>query len=427
MIFKNIDVLDENYNIIKGTDVLVKDDKIIRIAPNIEADGEEVYNGKNKLIMSGLYNAHMHIPMSLMRGYGENLPLDRWLNEKIFPFEDKLNTEYCYNATFLQIAEMLRSGTVCASDMYFFSDAIAKATKESGFQMNIARCMTCFDDSGIDDLQSFAELKQLYNDYHNSSDGRIIVDTSIHAEYTSTKKVVSELAKYAKQIGANMQIHLSETQKEHKECIERHNMTPAEFFCECGAFDVPTTAAHCVWVTDNDIKLMAEKNVTVAHCPVSNLKLASGVAPIGKFLNSGVNVALGTDSVASNNNANLFEEVKLAAILHKGVNYNPTLVSCEQAIKMATVNGAKAQGRDNCGLIKEGYKANLIVIDLDKPNMQPDHNQLNNIVYSLGTDNICMTMVDGKILYKDGEYKTIDVEKAIFEVNKGKNEILASM
>ncbi len=428
MLFKNISLLDENFELQKDVCVRVDGQYITEIARDIlPAENEEVISGKSKLLMSGFYNVHMHIPMALMRGYGENLPLDRWLNEKIFPFEDKLNPKYVYNASVLAIAEMIKYGTVSASDMYFFSDEIAKAVAETGFQANISRCIACFDDCDLDLLESFAQTKRLFEDYDGYDNNRIITDTSLHAEYTCSRRIVEQVSQYTNKVGARMQIHLSETQKEQSECLKRHGMTPAEFFDSCGAFESPVTAAHCVWVTDSDIALMAEKGVTAAHCPVSNLKLASGVAPIQKLMKNGVNVALGTDGVASNNNADMLEELKLAAMLHKGVMRDSMLVSAKQALIMATINGAKAQGRSGCGAVKEGNCANLIMMDLNAANMQPVYDAASNVVFSADPGNIVMTMVRGRILYLNGEYKTIDIEKAIYEVNKCKDEILGSM
>lgn len=427
MLFKNISLLDENFQLVENTDLLTEGAFIKKIGRDIHCPGEEVKDGKNKLLMSGFYNTHMHIPMSLMRGYGENLPLDRWLNDKIFPFEDRLCDDYAYSASVLQIAEMIKYGTVSVSDMYFFCGAIAKACAESGIYANLSRCVTCFDDSDLKNLASFNEEKSLREEYDGFDNGRILIDTSLHAEYTCSEKIVRQMSEYSEGIGSRMQIHLSETQKEQEECIKRHGKTPAEFFADCGAFDVPVTAAHCVWVTDSDIKLLAAKNVSVAHCPVSNLKLGSGIAPVKKMLDGGVNVALGTDGVASNNNADISEELKLAAILHKGAALDPTAVSAAQALKLATVNGAAAQGRADCGVIKEGDRANLIMLDLNAPNLNPIHSAVNNIVYSLTPDNIRMTMAGGRILYENGEYKTIDIEKAVYEVNACKNKILASL
>jgi 5-methylthioadenosine/S-adenosylhomocysteine deaminase len=213
-------------------------------------------------------------------------------------------------------------------------------------------------------------------------------------------------------------VHLSGTEKEHRECIERHKKTPAELFLDCGVFDNPTTAAHCVWVTDEDLDIFREKGVTVATCPVSNLKLGSGAANVPKMLSKGVNVALGTDGSASNNNLNMFKDLFLLSLLPKGVYHDTTLLSPEQAIKIATINGALSQGRTDCGLVREGYKADLIVLDLSGVHTTPVHNALYNVLFASQGSDVVLTMVDGDVLYRDGEYTTIDIEKVKYNAER---------
>lgn len=428
MVFKNISIVNENFDIENNVNVYVSNGIIEKIEPYDSAvtlEGD-IICGKNKLLMSGFYNTHTHLPMTLMRGYGENLPLDRWLNEKIFPFEYHLNSEHTYNASLLGIAELLKYGTVSISDMYFYSDSIAKAVIESGIKANISRSVVCFDESSAYDLDNFKEQIKLFEDYNNYDNGRIKIETSLHAEYTCTLKAAREVSEYSSEHNLGMQIHVSETLKEHNECLNRHGMTPTEFFYKASAFSSHVTAAHCVYLSDNDIKIFKESGASIAHCPVSNLKLGSGVAPIGKYIENGINVTLGTDSVASNNNTNILEEIKLAAVLHKGINKNPVMINEKQALKMATVNAALAQNR-NGGVIKQGMPADIIMINTDAPNMQPCHNLLTNIVYSMTPSEIEMTMVNGKILYHNNEYKTIDIDKAIFYANKSKNTIIGKI
>ncbi len=428
MLFKNITILDENFDVVKDIDVLVKGSKIEKIGKNLDANGEEVYDGAHKLLIPGFVNTHSHIPMTLLRGYGENLPLDKWLNDRIFPFEDKLTGEACYWGSLLGIAEMLKSGVSSFTDMYFFYDDILKAVAESGIKINFGRPMMCFDESHLKNLDRFTEFLELKNRYHNTEDGRIISDIALHAEYTSTECVVKELAEYAKEIGLNMHVHMSETQKEHKECMERHSgKSPAKYFYDNGLFDVKTTAAHCVWVTDEDMDLMLEKGVSVAHCPQSNLKLGSGIAPIYKMVQKGLNVTLGTDGAASNNNLDFLEEMQTAALLQKGANCDATALSIKDVLKIATINGAISQGRINKGLIKEGYVADLVVLDLDKPHLCPCHDISANLMFSANSNDICLNMIDGKIVYKNGVFANIDIEKVMFSVSKHADDIRNSL
>ncbi len=431
MLFKDISLIDQDCTIHHNQYVGVKDNLIDYIGIQMPKQpglyGQE-YDGKGKLLMPGFFNAHAHTPMVLMRGYGENLSLQDWLNTRIFPFENKLQGNDIYWATLLGIAEMLKFGTVSATDMYFFGEDMAKAILKSGMKFNLSMGTTCFDDRELIDLAIFQEAKALFADYHGARDGKLLIDLSIHAEYTSNPNIVRGISDYCKKIGSRMHVHISETLSEHEQCKQRHNgQTPVQYFESLGVFDNPSTAAHCVWVEDGDREILARHGVTVATCPISNLKLASGVCDIPKLLQAGVNVAIGTDSAASNNNLDMVEEMKFFALLTKGKYYDPTLIMPKQTIYAATAAGAKSQGRTMSGSIKVGNCADLIVINLNTPHLQPVHDLANQIVYAANGSDVVLTMVDGKVLYQNGEYLTIDIEKVLFEVEKSKNRILAEL
>ena len=288
MLFCNIDLLDENFALKRGQYVGVKDGKIAYIGDTEpQEDYGERYDGRHRLLMSGFYNVHSHAPMTLLRGYAENLPLQRWLGEKVFPFEDKIDDEAAYYGTQLSIAEMLASGTVSFSDMYFFFDGMMPAIRESGIKCNLSRGLTVFDDSDYESLAAYKDNLRLLNEWNGELGGRLIGDLCIHGEYTSTPKVVEAVAAHAKDAGARIHIHLSETQTEHEECKQRHGLTPAAYMEAHGIFDSPTTAAHCVWLEDEDFDILKKHNVSVACCPASNLKLASGYANIPKNAGEG--------------------------------------------------------------------------------------------------------------------------------------------
>ncbi len=428
MLFKNITIVDDQFEIKENMYVGTVDDKITYIGTEAPAGnfGRE-YDGKGKLLMSGFVNTHAHSAMSLLRGYGENLSLQDWLNKRIFPFEDKLTGEAAYWGTMLAMAESLRYGIASTTDMYYFAEDMLRAIEESGTKNNYSRSVTCFSDADLWTLESAAEMKDIYERFHNTADGRIKIDMSIHAEYTSTPKVVKQMAEYTKSIGANMHVHLSETQSEHEGCKEKHGMTPAQYFNSLGLFDTPTTAAHCVWLEPEDYPILKEKGVTVACNPVSNMKLASGVCNVPELLRHGINVGIGTDSVASNNSLNFIEEMKFFAVASKGKFYDPTAVTPADTLRAATLAGAKSQGREDCGLLKEGYKADLVVIDISGPHMYPVHDLINNLVYSASGSDVVMTVVDGKVLYESGEYKTIDIEKTLFEADRVTKNILKQL
>jgi len=429
MIFKNISILDEDLILKENMYVGIKNDIIDYIGteePNNNYG--QSYDGNGKVLMCGFFNSHAHTPMTLMRGYGENMSLQDWLAKSVFPFEAKLTGKDVYYGMLLGIAESLRFGIVSTTDMYYFCEDVAKAVLETGVKNNIGRGIVNFSDEDIYNLPGFLETKQLFETYHNAGDGRLKVDVSLHGEYTSNPKTARQLAEYTKQIGANMHIHVSETEFEHEECKKRHNgLTPVQYLNSLNIFDTKSTAAHCVWIEGVDFDILAEKGVTVASCPVSNLKLANGVCNVPLLLKKGVNVAIGTDSVASNNSLNYIEEIKFFAVANKGKQYDPTLITPTQALYAATAAGAKAQDRSDCGKLKMGYKADLVVMDLTKPNMNPIHNLINNIVYSASGSDVLLTMVDGKVLYNNGEYLTLDIEKIIYEVRKVTKRILGEL
>ncbi len=429
MLFKNVTILDENLQI-KNDMYVSTEGKHIKYIGETRPEGvfEREYDGRGKLLMSGFYNSHAHSPMSLMRGYGENLALQDWLNKKIFPFEDKLDGNAVYWGTLLSYAESLRFGIVSSSEMYYFMDDMVKAAVDSGIKANISRAIVNFDDSDVWKLPSMQEMKHSFEEYHNIEDERIKIDVSIHGEYTSNHLAVSAVAEYAKAHGARMHVHVSETQSEHEECKERHSgKTPVQYFNQLGLFDVPATAAHCVWIEGEDYEILKEKNVTVAVNPVSNLKLASGVCNVQKLLDTGINVAIGTDSTASNNSLNFMEEMKMFALAPKTHFKNPEIVSPTQTICAATRGGAVGQGRDDCGIIREGARADLIVIDMNRPHMHPVHDLKNNLVYSASGSDVILTMVDGRVLYDNGEFTSIDLERTIFEAEKATKKILAQL
>lgn len=428
MLFKNVTILDENFEVQENMYVVVEDKKISYISKEEPADYKgRVYDSTDKLLMPAFYNAHGHSPMSIMRGYGENLKLDQWLNQKIFPFEDKLTGDAVYWSTLLTMAESMRFGIVSTTDMYFFTDHMVKATVDSGMKGNISRAIVHFDQSNPEDMPSFKEMKRTFKDYHNIHDERIKMDVSIHGEYTSSPIAVSKVVDFGKSVNANMHIHVSETVEEHEACKIRHKKTPMKYFCDLGAWDMPATAAHCVHLDEEDFHILKDKKITVASNPISNLKLASGVANIPKMLEMGINVAIGTDSVASNNSLNFIEEMKVFAISSKMYYNSPTAVTPKETIKAATINCALSQGRLDCGAVKVGNRADLILLNLNNPYMHPTHNLLNNLVYSAAGTDVILTMCDGRILYEDGEYKTLDLERIVYMVEKAKKEILAKL
>lgn len=434
MLFSNIDILDENLDYKKDMFVGVEGDTITYVGdakPERPERFGECYDGAGKLLMSAFYNTHAHTPMTLLRGYAENQPLQQWLNDTVWPFEGKMDMErkHHYWGTMLSQAEMLRYGVVSYTDMYFATIDRANATLEAGMKANHTDGGTmCFVETDYDSLPVAAVNRELFANYQNAGGGRIKIDMCIHGEYTTPEGMVRRVAEEAKAHNANIHLHLSETKAEHEECKQRHGgMTPAAWFEHCGVFDSPTTAAHCVWVEDSDIEIFKRRGVNVSLNPASNMKLASGFAPVQKMLDAGVNLSMGTDGMASNNTHNMLQSAYLLACSQKGNALDPTVIPAKDVLRMLTSGGAKAQGRDDCGVLAPGKKADLIVMNIDTLWMTPVYDMAVNLVYSANAADVVMTMCDGKVLYRDGEYLTIDIEKTKSEVRRCVGEILSSL
>ena len=406
--------MDEERRVLKDACVAVEGTKIASVGTR-RPDGpfERVIDGTGKVLMPGLVNAHTHVPMALMRGYGGGCDLQTWLHDYIFPAEAKLDEQCVAAGAALGLAEMIASGTTCIADMYMKTGTIARQVLEAGISANLSCGGVYFgapEDFSPEKCGDCQNQTALTEEWHGAGDGQILVDASIHAEYTSNPPLWQWMADYAAAHGLRMQVHASETEREHQECLERWGETPIRLLDRYGVWQNGGTAAHCVWVTDEDMALMARRHVTAVHNPVSNLKLASGVARVPALLSAGVNVALGTDGVASNNSHDLFEEIKLAAVLHKGVSGDPAAVSALQALEMATVNGARALGRADTGVIAPGKTADLILLDFTRPGLTPCHDVYENLAFSARGSDVVMNMARGKVIYENGTFFTLDLE-----------------
>ena len=410
-LYKNCYVLTGHE--IKYTSLVVDGDVISYIGDKA-GEYDEMRDMNGMLLMPGLINTHTHLAMTLVRGAGSGLPLQRWLNEAIFPIEAKMKPEDIQAGTAWAITEMLKSGTTAAVDMYDFPWAEAETLMASGIKASLCRVGLAFSEDTEIPPNRLNECIDFVKNFNDPS-GRVTAEFCLHSEYLTNEKFVRGIAEANRKLKARVNIHVSETAREHNESIERHGLTPIQYFDSLGVFENPAYAAHCVWVTDKDLEIMAKKNVSLIHNPSSNLKLGSGFADIKKAMDKGVNVGLGTDGVASNNNLNMFEEMHLAALLATGLHQDAAAIKAEDIIDMATVNGAKAMGRDT-GILEAGKKADIIAVSLDGPHMVPSFDILPLLVYSAQGSDVKMTMVDGRVLYDDGIYSTIDVDKAKFDL-----------
>lgn len=423
ILFSDITVLtlDETQPVFKHAYVGVKAGKICYVgADEPHETADTVICGRGRLLMPGLVNAHTHLAMTILRGYADDYTLQDWLFKKVFPVEANFTPRTARAGALLACAEMLRMGVTSLTSMDPFIPSIAEACYEAGINANIGNGYLCLDPGQYcyETDNVTRQNAEMLERWHMADGGRIRLDASIHAEYTSFGRIWEDAARFAREKGLNMHVHLSETEKEQRECIERHGKTPAQVLDEHGVFGTRTTAAHAVWVTDEDIELLSRRGAAVAHNPASNLKLGSGVAPVARMRRKGLRVALGTDSVCSNNNLDIFHEMRLSLLLQKGLSRDPACAPAAEAVRSAILDGAYAQGREEeCGMVREGMYADLIMLNTDVPHLYPMHDPYSLLCYSANGRDVCLTMVRGRVLYRDGEYTTIDWERLRAELD----------
>lgn len=420
---EGVDVLTANSaaEYVSNADIGISDGRISFIAPAgqgpIQFKPDKKISGKHRLAMPGLVNAHTHCAMTIMRNAADDLPLHKWLFERIFPMEDIMTDDDVYWGTQLGVAEMLKSGTTAMADMYLHMDYVAKAVAETGMRVNLSRSPLEFhSEGGLTAIDTFDEMRRFHKEWDGKSEGRIKVYVEVHSTYLFDIESLKRAANLAKELNTGIHIHLLETAKERKDSFEKYGKSPLEICVETGILDVPVIGAHLVHLSDEDIAILKKYGINAAHNPTSNLKLGSGISPVPLMLEAGVNIALGTDGAASNNNLNMFEEMHMAALLHKGVGQNPELITARQVVQMATVNGANAIGFGNdTGVLKAGMKADLILLDTDKPHMTPLNDSYSAVVYSAQGSDVDTVIVDGNILMENRALKTIDEEKVKYK------------
>ena len=418
-LFENATILLPNRQVGVG-DVLVDDGRIAAVrlssgSPAAESSATTAtppvrIDCTGKLLMPGLVNCHGHTAMTLVRGVGGGLPLQRWLEEAIFPIEARMTPEDVAAGATWGAMEMLAGGTTCVADMYDFPDAYDVRLAEAGMKASVNRVGLAFADNVPPN-----RLAECVAYVARGCTDRINRDFCIHSEYLTNESFCRELAAANRDLRRPVHLHVSETEKEHRECLARHGKTPIAYLADTGLLDYGAYAAHCVHVTDDDFRIMRERNVTLVHNPTSNMKLGSGFARIPAAIAAGVNVALGTDGCASNDNLDMFEEMHLAALIHKGLAKDPTVLSAWDVLEMATVNGAKAVGRTDTGAIEVGKCADFCIVNLDRLHLTPRLDIPNLIVYSMQASDVEMTVVDGEIVYEKGQFLKLDQDRARFD------------
>ncbi|ASJ17578.1 N-ethylammeline chlorohydrolase [Thermococcus chitonophagus] len=411
MLLKNGLVLyGENYQLIRA-DVLIEGSRIIKVGRGINAGSDVVIDCSHSLIIPGFVNAHTHSPMVLLRGLAEDVPLMEWLEKYIWPNERKLGRRDIYWGALLGLIEMARSGTVTFVDMYFHMEEVAKATMEVGLRGFLGYGMIDLDDEGrrkaeIRETEKFREfVLKLNSDLVNFI-------LAPHAPYTCSLDCLRWVAERSSDWGSLVTIHLSETKGEVESIRKKYGKNPTEILLEAGLLNNKLIVAHGVWLSDEEISLLSKRGVTVAHCPASNMKLGSGVIRLRNLLDSGVNVALGTDGAASNNTLDMFREMRLASLLQKVYSLDPSIVKSREIFRMATLNGARAL-RLNSGVIEEGKLADIAIIDIRKPHILPLNDPISSLVFSAKSGDVDTLIVNGEIIILDGEFQTVDEEKVI--------------
>ena len=368
------------------------------------------------LVLPGFKNAHAHSAMTFLRSYADDLPLQSWLFDKVFPLEARLTPEAVYAFTRLAVLEYLSGGITASFDMYFHRDAYARANIDCGFRTVICGALSAGDKISVaaDDYAKF-----------NALDPLISYLPGVHAEYTADEKLLRGMSELVHELKSPFWTHNSETKSETDGCFERHGMSPTEYLDSLGLYDFGGGGYHCVWFSERDIELFAEKGLWAVTCPCSNAKLASGIAPLERFEKRGVRLAVGTDGPASNNALDMFREMYLACVLQKLRLNDAAACPAENILLAACSGGARAMGLDGCDSLAEGKAADLAVISLHRPNMRPIHDVAKNLVYSGTRDNVRMTMVAGRILYENGEFHVgCDAEEIYAEAEKYTKELI---
>jgi 5-methylthioadenosine/S-adenosylhomocysteine deaminase len=419
LLIKNALILTVNQNneVLENADIAVADGRLLavgKVPENFLPD--KVINATDQIALPGLVNTHTHIPMSLFRNYADDLPFWPWLLEKIKPAEDHLSAEHVYWGAKLGVLELIQSGVTCFSDMYFYMDDVAKVVKESGIRACLSGVLLEVGDLGPTFMKAAVDF---HDSWDGKAEGRIKAFFGPHSMYLCGPEYLRETTEEALKRKTAIHIHLAESRQEVADCLEKYGKSPVQHLADLGMFACRTVAAHCVHVSADDIDLLAKHKVSVVNNPTSNMKLANGFAPIDAIMKKGINVALGTDGSASNNNVNLFEEMHLAALVNKAVTEDAESVPATEVLRMATINGAKALGMENeIGSLEVGKRADLILLDTSKPHYFPRHNPVSSLAYSAQAADVKTVMVNGQVLLENYQFKTIDVEETMREAER---------
>ncbi len=414
-------IVTEPGRVVRDGVLVVEDGEIIDVGGReiqVKYRGYEALDAGGKLVIPGLINTHTHAAMTLLRGYADDMLLDEWLNKKIWPLEANLRPEDVYIGTMLACLEMMRSGTTTFADMYFYMGRAAEAVKETGLRALISHGMIELGDKEKGERE-IMEAEKLIRNYHGGANGRLRVMFGPHAPYTCSPDYLVRVKELAVKHDVMVNIHVAETRGEAKQIEKRFGVNLGgkgviHYLDSLNFLYSNVLAAHTVWVSPGEINVLFKRGVKVSHNPVSNLKIACGIAPVQAMLDRGVTVSLGTDGAASNNTLDMFETMKVAALIHKNINMDPTVLRAEKVFEMATVSGAKSLGLEGeIGTLKPGKKADIVILDLKKPRLTPLHNVFSHLVYAARGEDVETVIVDGRILMEEGEIKTVNEEEVL--------------
>ena len=412
----DIITLDQAGAVLRDATLAVDGDRIVAVGqapPGFQAD--ETLDATNCVLMPGFYNAHTHAPMTFERGWAEDLPLDRWFNERVWVVESQLTDEDVYWGAMLAMAEMIRSGTVGFADHYFYMDRVAQATEQAGLRGLLAWCVFGEEQNIGTDLPGTVDFVQRWQ---GAAGGRIRTVLGPHSPYMCEPVFLARTAAVAARLGVGIHIHLAESHQQVQNSLAKYDRTPVELLEANGVFDVPTLAAHCIAISEIDQEILARRQVTVVQCPNCHMKLGMGVTPVPALLAKGVNVALGTDGTASSNDLNMLKEARLAALIQKLHHGDPEIMAGDLPLRMATQNGAKALGWPDSGAIQPGALADLILLDTDRPHWRPRHNLVANLLHSAQAGDVSHVMVAGRWLMKDRRLLTLDLDRILWEAER---------
>lgn len=424
ILIRNALVVTQNARreVLQGADVLIEGNRIAKVGKNIKERAEHVLDASGRALIPGLVNTHNHMAMSLLRGYGDDMRLQEWLERRIWPREAKLKGADVYAGTLLSCAEMLLGGTTASADMYFFMEDAAKAVEKSGLRANLSY--------GMIDLGNAEKAKKeltagdnFVRAWHGKADGRITCSFGPHAIYTCSEETLRKTSELAKKRKVKVQLHLSETRKEVADCLKQRKVRPVDYLQKIGFLNSDLLASHCCWLRKEECATLGKHGASCSHNPASNMKLASGgVMPVPELVAAKANVCIGTDGPASNNSLSMMESMKLCALLQKASRWDATVAHAQQVLDFATINGAKALGID-AGSIEEGKLADVVLLDVGAPNMAPAHSIVSNIVYAANGGNVTDVIVDGKFAVRERKVVSFDAARAVSGAEKAAEEL----